>query len=265
MIENSQPDGGYVLSYGGKRIPFRIEYRKRKKLAITVHPEMRLQVVAPIGKTREQVLPRVDKRAAWILKQWRYFERFLPRHPGPRFVSGETHVYLGRQYRLRVERGGRGGCEADRQILVRLDQRSPRCRPRAAIARLLVPRACRTSLPVSPKYLPGTMSVAEAGTRTQTHNSQDVTPLGELHKGRKRAFERRPGESSGPLHRLRDRARTLSPANPQPQPGVLPVIGGVYARLGKEEKTTRAFCDLNGVAAMLSRAHCGRYNPRHEC
>ena len=49
MIQNSQPDGGYVLCYGGKRIPFRIEYRKRKKLAITVHPDMRLEVVAPEG------------------------------------------------------------------------------------------------------------------------------------------------------------------------------------------------------------------------
>lgn len=49
MIENSQPDGSYVLSFGGKRIPFRIEHRRRKRLAITVHPDLRLEVVAPLG------------------------------------------------------------------------------------------------------------------------------------------------------------------------------------------------------------------------
>ncbi len=102
MIESSQSDGGYILSFGGRRIPFRIEYRNRNKLAITVHPEPRLEVLAPEGVASEQILPRIERRAAWILKQWRYFEQFLPKHPGPRYVSGETHLYLGRQYRLKV-------------------------------------------------------------------------------------------------------------------------------------------------------------------
>lgn len=105
MIENSQPDGNNVLSVDGKRIPFRVEYRKRKRLAITVHPNLRLEVVAPEGSTSDQILPRVDKRASWILRQWRYFEQFLPAHPGSRYVSGETHMYLGRQYRLKVAEG----------------------------------------------------------------------------------------------------------------------------------------------------------------
>lgn len=105
MIENGQPDGGFVLCYGGQRIPFRVEFRKRKKLSISVHPDMRLEVVAPQGSTTDQVLQRVEKRAGWILRQRRYFERFQPTHPGPRYVSGETHLYLGRQYRLKVRDG----------------------------------------------------------------------------------------------------------------------------------------------------------------
>ncbi len=102
MIENGQRDGGYVLCYGGKRIPFRVECRKRKKLAITVHPDLRLEVAAPEGSVTEQVLQRVEKRAGWIFRQWRYFEQFQPTPPGRRYVSGETHLYLGRQYRLKV-------------------------------------------------------------------------------------------------------------------------------------------------------------------
>lgn len=113
MIENGQPNGGYVLSFGGKRIPFRIEHRKRKKLAITIYPDPRLEVLAPLGVTSQQVLPRVEKRASWILRQWKYFERFLPRPPGPRFSAGETHRYLGRQYRLKLHEGS-----ADRVKLV---------------------------------------------------------------------------------------------------------------------------------------------------
>jgi hypothetical protein len=105
MIENSQPDGGYLLHVDGLHIPFRIEFRERKKLAISVCPDMRLEVLAPEGTTSEMVIPKVSKRAGWIAKQWRYFEQFLPRHPGPRYVSGEMHLYLGRQYRLKVCEG----------------------------------------------------------------------------------------------------------------------------------------------------------------
>jgi predicted metal-dependent hydrolase len=105
MIENGQPDGGFILRFDGKRIPFRVEYRKRKRLAITVHPDLRLEVVAPIGSSSQRVISRVEKRCRWILKQWRYFEQFQPKHPGPRGVSGETLWYLGRQYRLKVREG----------------------------------------------------------------------------------------------------------------------------------------------------------------
>jgi predicted metal-dependent hydrolase len=37
-----------------------------------------------------------------VTRQQRYFAQFLPRTPERQFVSGETHLYLGRQYRLKV-------------------------------------------------------------------------------------------------------------------------------------------------------------------
>jgi predicted metal-dependent hydrolase len=37
-----------------------------------------------------------------VCRQKRYFAQFLPRTPERQFVSGETHLYLGRQYRLKV-------------------------------------------------------------------------------------------------------------------------------------------------------------------
>lgn len=38
----------------------------------------------------------------WVTRQQRYFSQFLPRTPERTFVAGETHLYLGRQYRLKV-------------------------------------------------------------------------------------------------------------------------------------------------------------------
>lgn len=105
MIENGQPDGGYLLRYSGLAIPFRVEHRDRKDLAISVYPELRLEVLAPRSASVERVLTRVQKRAGWIVRQWRQFEQYRPPQPERRYVSGETHRYLGRQYRLKVQLG----------------------------------------------------------------------------------------------------------------------------------------------------------------
>jgi predicted metal-dependent hydrolase len=66
MIEDGQPGGGFLLHYGGQRIPFRVEYRPRKHLAISVLPDLRVEVVAPAGTALDAILPRVEKRAGWI-------------------------------------------------------------------------------------------------------------------------------------------------------------------------------------------------------
>jgi len=41
------------------------------------------------------------QKAGWILKQQDHFASFLPLTPPRKFLNGETHRYLGRQYRLK--------------------------------------------------------------------------------------------------------------------------------------------------------------------
>ena len=101
-IQNGQPGGGYLMKYGRLRIPFKIDFQARSQLTIHVHPEMRLEVLAPQERTPEAILKRIEAKSAWIAKQWRYFERYQPTQPAREFASGETHRYLGRQYRLKV-------------------------------------------------------------------------------------------------------------------------------------------------------------------
>lgn len=102
MIEADGQDGVHLLHVDGRRIPFRVDRSDRRRLRITVHPDPRLEVVAPNGSATEEVLRRVERRARWIAKQWRSFEAYLPSRPPHRYVSGETHYYLGRQHRLKV-------------------------------------------------------------------------------------------------------------------------------------------------------------------
>jgi predicted metal-dependent hydrolase len=105
MIERGPAAGRYLLRYGSLAIPFDLRQTERATLKIDIHPDQRVEVFAPANKSLESILARVERRAGWIAKQWRFFEQYQPTQPARRFVSGETHVYLGRQYRLKVTRG----------------------------------------------------------------------------------------------------------------------------------------------------------------
>jgi predicted metal-dependent hydrolase len=90
------------IAYGSVLIPYTVVRRGRRTLEIAVEPDSRISVAAPISASVESIRAKVRKRAAWILKQQRFFEQFNPRTPERRYLSGESHLYLGRQFRLKV-------------------------------------------------------------------------------------------------------------------------------------------------------------------
>lgn len=91
--------------FGSAVVRFSLVFRQRKHIGITVKPDLEVVVAAPEGTPVDVVRERVQRRAPWILRQLDQFERFRP-WPAPRqYLSGETHSYLGRQYRLKVVPG----------------------------------------------------------------------------------------------------------------------------------------------------------------
>ena len=92
----------YSIQYGETTIEYHLSFATRKTLAIEVHPDLRVTVRAPEGSELETIQQKVKKRVPWILRQQRQFESYLPKLPPRQYVSGETHRYLGRQYRLKV-------------------------------------------------------------------------------------------------------------------------------------------------------------------
>lgn len=93
------------VNYGKKQFQVEVEFLERKRLSITVHPNLKVTAKAPKQYNKEIVQKRIQKKASWIAKQLRFFEQYHPPQPERRYVSGETHYYLGRQYRLRIKSG----------------------------------------------------------------------------------------------------------------------------------------------------------------
>ena len=90
------------IIFGSRKIEFSLTYLKRKSLGIKVHPNATVVVLAPLDTKEELIFEKIKAKAPWILKQIDHFNSYRPGTPERRFINGETHLYLGRQYRLKI-------------------------------------------------------------------------------------------------------------------------------------------------------------------
>lgn len=90
------------IQFGSKRIDFSLSFAERKSMTIKVHPNENIEVIAPFGTDKKKILLKIKLKAPWILKQIEQFKSYKPCTPPRRFINGETHLYLGRQYRLKI-------------------------------------------------------------------------------------------------------------------------------------------------------------------
>ena len=95
----------HSVSYGTQTIHFSLRQSERKSLAVHVHPNQDVEVVAPQTVSLEAIYKGIQKRASWIKTQQQYFSQFQPEETRRQYVSGETYRYLGKHYRLKVRQG----------------------------------------------------------------------------------------------------------------------------------------------------------------
>lgn len=107
-----------TLIYGNLDIPYLLERRARKTLAISVLPDGEIEVVAPEEASYEKIEGVLLRRMPWIQKQRADFERLEQPQTARSYLSGESHWYRGRQYRLKVEMGLQQGVKLSRGRLL---------------------------------------------------------------------------------------------------------------------------------------------------
>ena len=91
---------GHRIVVGG--ITIQVVRKAIKNLHLGVYPPHgRVRVAAPLAVSDEAVRLAVVGKLGWIKRQRAKFEN-QPRQSGREMVSGESHYYLGRRYRLRV-------------------------------------------------------------------------------------------------------------------------------------------------------------------
>ncbi|WP_230492759.1 M48 family metallopeptidase [Martelella alba] len=97
---------GHMMNfhYGDEEITFErvIRQQANGKVLIKVHPDCRVVVSAPTDADNDAVLNAVKKRGRWIYEQLRDFRKQLEYTSPRKYISGEGHYYLGKQYLLKV-------------------------------------------------------------------------------------------------------------------------------------------------------------------
>lgn len=94
-----------VLHFGKRKIVYRLSTSDRKRLRISVRPDLSVTVNAPLGQSAEAIERAVESKAYWIARKLDELSEFHPLPTPHRYVGGETFVYLGRQYRLKIQEG----------------------------------------------------------------------------------------------------------------------------------------------------------------
>lgn len=81
---------------------------KRRKLSITVERDRSVIVHAPQGLSEEKIRQVVEAKRQWIYEKIGHPQKYhdLPHPPGKELVSGESALYLGRQYRIEMVKTG---------------------------------------------------------------------------------------------------------------------------------------------------------------
>lgn len=97
----------WLLKYGTEEVGYSVieNARLTSRVRIHVNPDGRVEVDAPPCTDPEYIQAAVQKRARWILQNVRS-ALDVRRHALPRrYMSGETHFYLGRRHKLIVIEG----------------------------------------------------------------------------------------------------------------------------------------------------------------
>ncbi len=93
-----------TIVFGERSVAANVARTDRRVLKISVRPSGDVDVFAPRDAAQSDIERRVSRKKAWVFNQIDFLAKSAAPTPARRFVSGESHLLLGRQYRLSVAR-----------------------------------------------------------------------------------------------------------------------------------------------------------------
>lgn len=93
------------LRFEGRTFSIRVVESDRTTLGLSVYPDGSVVLRTSRGTPRMRIDRFLQRKERWLMKQLRFFGQYHPHTPERKFTPGETHLYKGKAYRLRLKQG----------------------------------------------------------------------------------------------------------------------------------------------------------------
>lgn len=103
-----------TFQIGSARFACELIPHESRTLALTVYPDMSVVLKHPEDFPLERIEVFIKRKRRWLNTQLAFFAKYAKKKYQREYISGESHLYLGRQYQLVVRKG-----KTDRVILLR--------------------------------------------------------------------------------------------------------------------------------------------------
>lgn len=88
--------------YGKKEYDYHLDLHERKSFALSINPSMAIILKAPLKTKNKEVESFLKRKVFWIDKQLDFFKNFKRKVSKKEYISGESFLYLGRRYMLKI-------------------------------------------------------------------------------------------------------------------------------------------------------------------
>lgn len=104
--------------YGKYSYEYILILEKRKSLSLAIYPDMKIVLKSPNNLDVDAAEKFLKKKWLWMEKQLQFFAQFQGKRVKKSYVSGESFLYLGRQYKLVVEKSNQNSVSLQKGRLV---------------------------------------------------------------------------------------------------------------------------------------------------
>lgn len=94
-----------IFKYGKYSYKYFLVRQSRKTVSLTVRPNLRIILKCPIDYEDEKIQKFLERKWDWLEKQIKYFKKYKKNIFKKEYISGESFLYLGMQYKLLVKQG----------------------------------------------------------------------------------------------------------------------------------------------------------------
>lgn len=98
-----------LFKYGNDEHKYYVIHQDRKTVRLTVYPNLKIVLYCPLEYSQKKIDTFLKRKTLWLRKQVKDLKRLQPNRRKREYVSGESFLYLGRQYRLIVEKSDQSG------------------------------------------------------------------------------------------------------------------------------------------------------------